>query len=644
MNRWLLLAALLSAIGSLLFADRGGRRRVTVVGASITAALVLAAWHWRDPRTPPAAADRGVRRSAIDPTPKVGTVPRIASDAGFAHSETCRECHQEQYQSWHGTYHRTMTQVATPTTVIPDISDRLVLTAQRRTSTIERRGDEFWVTMADPDWELQQRSRGVDLETISDPPAIERRIVMTTGSHHLQAYWIGGRDGGLRQVPWEYHLAEQRWLPVEDVFLRPPESGRMFSHWNSKCIQCHSVDGSPGWQAESQQFKTTVAELGIACESCHGAGADHVRGQRAGTDRPMTTILNPRRQTADVSARVCGQCHATFQPRDRAQFNLRGFQHRVGEPLEQSRELATFDHPARPAMEKQGMVVYWGDRACRVGGAEYLGLVETPCYQANQLSCLSCHSMHESDANQQLAEGMRGNQACLQCHSDFAARLEEHTHHSAESSGSLCYNCHMPHTSYALLTAMRSHRIDSPNIASSVQHGRPNACNLCHLDRTLAWSANHLMQWYNQPELPLSKDQQQIAASLLWLLQGDAMQRAITAWHLGWSPTHRAAGDDWQSRFLSLLFDDPYPAVRFLAYQSLRRLPGFADFDFDYLAPRDVRLAAGRQILEQLSDHPPPTSAPRAAAVLLDRTGKPLQSTIDRLRKQRDDRPVDIPE
>ena len=36
-----------------------------------------------------------------------------------------------------------------------------------------------------------------------------------------------------------------------------------------------------------------------------------------------------------------------------------------------------------------------------------------------------------------------------------------------------------------------------------LETGRPNACNLCHLDRTLAWTAKHLEGWYGfaPPEL-----------------------------------------------------------------------------------------------------------------------------------------------
>lgn len=135
---------------------------------------------------------------------------------------------------------------------------------------------------------------------------------------------------------------------------------------------------------------------------------------------------------------------------------------------------------------------YWDDGACRVGGREYLGIIESSCYQRGSLACVSCHSMHHSDPNDQLAKKMDGQEACLQCHQEFRTAIEEHTHRAASSTGSDCYNCHMPHTSYALFKGIRSHRIDSPSAANEVRTGRPNACNLCHLDRTLEWTADKL--------------------------------------------------------------------------------------------------------------------------------------------------------
>ena len=61
-------------------------------------------------------------------------------------------------------------------------------------------------------------------------------------------------------------------------------------------------------------------------------------------------------------------------------------------------------------------------------------------------------------------------------------------------------------------TAIPSHQISSPTVQATIDTGRPNACNLCHLDKTLEWSAEHLFEWYGTPKPDLNDDDRTIAA------------------------------------------------------------------------------------------------------------------------------------
>ena len=199
----------------------------------------------------------------------------------------------------------------------------------------------------------------------------------------------------------------------------------------------------------------------------------------------------------------------------------------------------------------------------------------------------------------------------------------------------------MPHTTYGLLKATRSHQVSSPSVAVSVQTGRPNACNQCHQDQTLAWAGEKLTSWFNQPKPKLNADEERIAASVLWALRGDAGQRAITAWSFGWPEAHRASGNHWQAAFLGQLLDDPYDGVRFVAHKALKRLPGFGEFLYDFVGPPASRAAASqraRQVWES------GVKRPFTAATLLDLNGRVVDLDFQRLLKLRDDRPVDISE
>src|SRR5207249_7937957 len=106
---------------------------------------------------------------------------------------------------------------------------------------------------------------------------------------------------------------------------------------------------------------------------------------------------------------------------------------------------------------------------------------------------------------------------------------------------------------YGLLRALRSHQISSPTAAATVQTGRPNACNMCHLDKTLAWTAEYLEKWYGTLPPPLDRDDRTIPASVLWLLRGDAGQRALVAWSLGWRPAQQASGASGRGQWVRVL-------------------------------------------------------------------------------------------
>jgi len=239
---------------------------------------------------------------------------------------------------------------------------------------------------------------------------------------------------------------------------------------------------------------------------------------------------------------------------------------------------------------------------------------------------------------------MDSDTACLQCHQTMATNISAHTHHLADSSGSRCYNCHMPRTTFGLLHAMRSHQVSSPTVVESINYGRPNACNLCHLNQTLTWTAQKLEAWYHEPMPPLSPDDRNIAAAVQWIVKGDAGQRALIAWGMGWESAQKTAGHDWLYPYLIYSMNDPYAAVRFDAWKSLQTLPGFSDFTFTYTAADDsiseVSAHAYEKWLREIRN-PDVTYPPETA---LDAEGRFRQDIFQRLRSERDDKRIILAE
>ena len=656
-----ILVVLLVSLALSLLSVRTRRSRMNLLVTVLIAVLVMASawasWSYRIGTDKPPITNRPIE---------------VKSD-GYVSSQTCQACHPREYATWHRSYHRTMTQEATPETVVGDFGVKIQFNGQM--FHLQRRGDEFWVDLDDPDWDGEGDER----------PRVQKQVVLTTGSHHRQFYWLAtGQSRYLAQLPFIYLIKERRWTYRRNAFLAPPSTDVSMESgvWNIVCIQCHTTHGQPTFQGYENDIDTRVAEFGISCESCHGPAEEHVRLNRDPRRRyqhhmsgePDTTMVQPERLSPELASQVCGQCHSAFEPY-LASDNLaarpnqviyNGWPYRPGQDMTKTRLIVQDTEQKRKLPMMQSVLNhptfmgrrFWSDGMIRIAGREYNALIETPCYthgdeEAGIMTCLSCHNMHQDTtdsrtldewANDQLKPDMLGNLACLQCHESFANDIESHTHHKPDSTGSLCYNCHMPHTTYGLLKAIRSHLVDSPSVVASVETGRPNACNLCHLDRTLVWTAKSLESWHGTPQPELNEDRRTIAASVIWLLSGDAAQRALIAWSLGWKPAQQASGTSWMAPYLAQLLEDPYGAVRFISHRSLRSLPGFETIDYEFDGSSELQASAARQARTVWEKSKVKSEWSADPATLTNAEGNLQEEPFSRLLGQRDDRPIILEE
>src|SRR5207248_3729993 len=70
--------------------------------------------------------------------------PIAVQTSNYVTSASCRACHPGNYASWHASFHRTMTQVATAQTVMGG-APNLELTFNGRQYKMERTGGKFFV-------------------------------------------------------------------------------------------------------------------------------------------------------------------------------------------------------------------------------------------------------------------------------------------------------------------------------------------------------------------------------------------------------------------------------------------------------------------------------------------------------------------
>ncbi len=559
--------------------------------------------------------------------------PAAVATEGYVGAQTCRACHLSNHASWKGSYHRTMTQVASSASIrAPFVGSTPTYKGWRW--ELEADGDAHFVT---------------PVHVATGDRSARTEIALVTGSHHYQIYWLaaeasatpGERSEGMGQLPLVWHLGERRWVPRVSMFLFPPtpdvfeETGR----WRATCIKCHATNGT----SEVDGGATEVVEFGISCEACHGPGARHVELHERERDDPSGSasdrdelITHPELLPHTRSSEICGQCHsiqplATNEARER--WRREGFAYRPGDELARTRTLVRGVYEANSAelrayIDRHPNFLidrFWPDGEVRVSGREYNGLVDSPCFQRGELGCLSCHSMHADDAPDwaadQLAPDRFGAAACIACHTSFAdaERVAAHTHHAQASSGSDCLNCHMPRTTYGLTKAIRSHTISSPSARTSLESGRPNACNLCHLDRSLGWTANRLAEWYDAERPALDPVREEVSAVLLDALAGDAGLRALAADSMGWKPARDVSGTGWMLPYLGTLAMDPYDAVRWIAVRSLREHAGYGSFALEFTDELEAQRNVVRERVVAAWRASGLTSTPAQRAALLIR-------------------------
>jgi predicted CXXCH cytochrome family protein len=599
----------------------------------------------------------------FDPIAHEASQPLIHREGGYVGSAACASCHPDQHASWGRTYHRTMTQRATPEAVVGAFDGQTV-TLFGASARPFREGERFFIEV---------------------PDGAERRVAevaLAVGSRRYQQYFEEVQRGAgrcFKRLPILWHIDAQRWMHLNGVFLEPDDDdwSRHTSIWNENCIFCHNTGPQPGMLnfaarpgPAAKSYDSEVGELGIACEACHGPGATHAQAQRDPLARlaaqragAAADIVEPSKLDRERATALCGQCHGQRLPQPQARIEAwmqTGPTFRPGNRLVE--HVAPLQRDTPTVLASQPTLFsdrFWGDGTARLSAYELQGVTQSPCYERGKMSCNSCHTMHGGDPRGMVQPRMRGDHACTQCHDEIARDVAAHTKHAPASSGSRCLDCHMPRMVYGILGIHRSHHIEVPDPARDGEAGRPHACTMCHADQTLAWSAQQMNRLWGKGEARWRAPAQRLDGAPLdvpdaiaSLLAGDAVQRAVYAHALG-APglaVEPRAGAFLRVNLLATLFD-AYPSVRWLARQSLLALEREAPAEvrsglvgFDHVAPRKPREAQGHALFAAFARTAPARFAKERAGPFVQPDFTAAMDALVALLNLQSKRPISIGE
>ncbi len=558
----------------------------------------------------------------------VHAVPREVRHSSFAGSdfsnirrldysgpESCQACHPLKYQDWATHSHRWMNASAGPQTVKGDFDDKQVRYLGGKADFV-RQGENYRMRLA----------RGRLKRTYA--------VTRTIGSRFFQ-YYVGRQIEGPETaagppepveevLPFGYWLGRRQWVPVVHIDEEMPDGQRRdpFSAslspvaYDRNCSACHTTRPIGDWmlttdgrlrlgafaphdlnflftpylaEAHPEIYDSTPASrrwaprrfqdllvekvdslpapehavnLGVSCEACHNGARLHIEQStpRETKNKPrffpsspwvwIETSL-PREgvfgRTPDNLNWICGRCHSGGRPR-----------YAGGMDTWNSTE-------ASDAFRSD---CYDGEKA------EAAGLAV--------LTCVQCHDPHKSIGKKWDKSPADDDQRCLSCHRDLEGpqARSSHTHHSLDSAGSRCMNCHMPRINEGLEEMVRTHRIFSPSEPRMLESNQPNACNLCHLDQSVAWTRRHLDRWYGTSFLAgrnLEEDVDEAGPAALEWLRGSHPPTRLAA-----SDALTRSRSKWALPALIEMLDDPYLINRQFTQKGIEEMLGVDLEDYGY--------------------------------------------------------------
>jgi len=287
-------------------------------------------------------------------------------------------------------------------------------------------------------------------------------------------------------LPAQWDVANKLWRPYfvqpnTDWWVPHYPADNMQRPTGPLCDGCHSVNYNVTTK--------TVTEWNVGCERCHGPGSEHVAHQ----GRP--NIINPAKLSYVQANDVCIQCHSQGQP---LKNPIQGKYYDWPVGFHVGKNLADFWKLEEHKLGEQSFT-HFADGTGHKNRMQGNDFVQSLMYTRG-VTCFSCHDVHGTRNDAVLWKPAKD--ICLDCHGPnmpngpHAPTIEAHTHHKAGSAGNECVGCHMPKIEQTIADVnVRSHtfKFIAPSATDAMKV--PNACSVCHADKSTEWASAALKSW-----------------------------------------------------------------------------------------------------------------------------------------------------
>ncbi len=389
------------------------------------------------------------------------------AEGEYSGSKSCIQCHEKFYKLWSPSHHGKAMQPINAAFI-----------AEENVPPSE----EF--SLEGKLYRVAYKDTSMIMFEMQDDIVKEYDVVWALGGKNVFYFLTPLEKGKLQTIPLAFDVNKKIWYNNPESAVRHfpegtpdealPWKDRMYT-FNTSCYGCHVSQLTTNFNLTYDSYETTWKEPGINCETCHGPSSEHVRifkNLKEGEEPEEIGLIVTKKFTPAQHNASCAPCHAKMQPITASYM--------PGDRYFDNYDLTTFENAD-----------FYADGRDLGENYTYTGWMMNPCKAESDLHCVTCHT---SSGRNRFKENP--NDACVKCHPGNVENVAAHSGHKAGSEGAICVNCHMPKTEFGRM--IRSdHSFRPPMPEATIKFDSPNACNLCHKDKSPEWANKIVKQRKN---------------------------------------------------------------------------------------------------------------------------------------------------